>query len=43
MAVVIDEDMRRDELWLRHFANARTWIILPWISLRLWWLERSIR
>jgi hypothetical protein len=38
-----DEDMRRDEPWLWHFANVVTWAIHPWLSLRLWWLERSIR
>jgi hypothetical protein len=43
-ALQADEDMRRDEpwLWLWHFANVMTWIIHPWISLRLWWLERSL-
>jgi hypothetical protein len=35
-----DEDMRRDEPWLWHFANVMTWIIHPWLNLRLWWLER---
>jgi len=33
-----DEDLRRDELWLWHFANAVTWAIHPRMSLRLWWL-----
>jgi hypothetical protein len=42
-ALQADEDMRRDEPGLWHFANVLTWIIHPWISLRLWWLERSIR
>jgi hypothetical protein len=38
-----DDDMRRDEpgLWL--FAHVVTWFIHPWVSLRLWWLERSMR
>jgi len=31
-----DEDMRRDEPWLWHFANVATWAIHPWVSLRLW-------
>jgi len=31
-----DEDMRRDEPWLCHFANVVTWAIHPWVSLRLW-------
>jgi hypothetical protein len=38
-----DENMRRDEPWLLHFANAVTRAIHPWIALRLWWLERSQR
>jgi hypothetical protein len=38
-----NEDMRRDEPWLWHFANIVTWAIHPWVSLRLWWLERSMR
>ena len=25
------------------FANVVTWAVHPWVSLRLWWLERSIR
>jgi len=33
-----DEDMRRDEPWLWHFANVATWAIHPWVSLRVWWL-----
>ena len=35
-----DEDMRRDEPWLWLFAHVATWIIHPWISLRVWWLIR---
>jgi hypothetical protein len=38
-----DEDMRRDEPWLWHFANIVTWAIHPWVSLRFWWLELSMR
>jgi hypothetical protein len=38
-----DEDMRRDESWLWYFANIVTWVIHPWVSLQLWWLERSMR
>ena len=38
-----DEYMRRDEPWLWHFANTVTWAIHPWMSLRLWWLGRSMR
>ena len=30
-----DEDMRRDEPWLWHFANVVTWAIHPWINIRL--------
>jgi len=37
-----DEDMRRDEPWLWHFANVVTWAIDPWMSVRVWWLERSV-
>jgi hypothetical protein len=37
------EDMRRDEPWLWLFAHVVTLMIHPWIALRLWWLERSIR
>jgi hypothetical protein len=42
-AMQADEDMRRDEpgLWL--FVHVVTWFIHPWVSLRLWWLERSLR
>jgi len=38
-----DVDMRRDEpgLWL--FVHVVTWFIHPSVSLRLWWLERSMR
>ena len=38
-----DEDLRRDEpgLWL--FVHVVTWFIHPSVSLRLWWLERSMR
>ena len=36
-----DVDLRRDEPWLWHFANVLTWAIHPWMSLRLWWLERQ--
>ncbi len=35
-----DEDIRRDEPWLWHFANIVIWAIHPWMSLRVWWLER---
>jgi hypothetical protein len=38
-----DEDMRRDEPGLWYFANVLTWTIHPWISLRLWWLERRMQ
>ena len=38
-----DKDMRRDEPWLWLFAHVVTRIIHPWIALRLWWLERSMR
>jgi hypothetical protein len=38
-----DEDLRRGEPWLWHIANVVTWFIHPWVSLRLWWLERSMR
>ena len=38
-----DEDMRRDDPWLWHFANVATRAIQPWLSVRLWWLTRSIR
>jgi hypothetical protein len=38
-----DEDMRRDEPWLSHFANVVIWAIHPRVSLRLWWLERLMR
>ena len=38
-----DEDMRRDEPWLWHFANVVTGAIYPWVSLRLLWLNWSIR
>ena len=38
-----DEDLRRDERWLWHFANVLTWGIHPWVSLRLWWLDRPTR
>jgi hypothetical protein len=37
-----DEDLRRDEPWLWYFANVVTWAIHPWVSLRLWWMERSM-
>jgi hypothetical protein len=36
-----DEDMRRDEHWLWHFANVVTRMIHPWVSVRVWWLEQS--
>ena len=39
-ALQADEDMRRDEPGLWHFSQVMTWAIHPWISLRLWWLER---
>jgi hypothetical protein len=42
-AMQANEDMRRDEPWLWLFAHVVTRIIHPWISLRLWWLERSMR
>jgi hypothetical protein len=38
-----DEDMRLDEPWLWLFAHVVTLTIHPWIALRLWWLERSMR
>jgi hypothetical protein len=38
-----DEEMRRDEHWLWHFANVVTWAIHPWVGLRVWWLDRSMR
>jgi len=38
-----DEGMRRDEPLLWHTATVVTWFIHPWMSLRLWWLERSMR
>jgi hypothetical protein len=41
-ALQADEDMRGDEPWLWHFANVMTWIINPWMSLGLCWLERSL-
>jgi hypothetical protein len=37
-----DEDMRRDEPRLWHFANVATWFVPPWVSVRLWWLLRSM-
>jgi hypothetical protein len=37
-----NEDMRRDEPLLWHFAHVVTWIIHPWVSLRLWWLRRKV-
>jgi hypothetical protein len=37
-----DEDMRRDEPWLWHFANVVTWTVHPWVSLRRWWMGRSM-
>jgi hypothetical protein len=42
-ALQADADMRRDEPGLWHFANVATWAIHPWVRLRLWWLERSLR
>jgi hypothetical protein len=39
----VNEDMRRDESWLWHFSNVSTWPIRPWLSLRLWWIDRSVR
>ena len=38
-----NEDMRRDEPWLWLFVHVVTRTIHPWIALRLWWLERSMR
>ena len=38
-----DEDLRRDEPWLWHFANVVTWVIHPWMRLRFVWIERSLR
>ena len=38
-----DEDMRRDEPWLWHFANVVIWFVHPWVSVRVWRLERSMR
>jgi len=38
-----NEDMRRDEPFLWLFAHMVTRIIHPWIALRLWPLERSMR
>jgi hypothetical protein len=42
-AMQVNDDMRLDEprLWL--FANVATWIVHPWVSLRLWWLARPTR
>jgi hypothetical protein len=40
-AMQADEDMRRYEPWLWHFANVVTWAIHPWVSLRLWWRNRE--
>jgi hypothetical protein len=42
-AMQVNDDMRRDEPWLWLFAHVVTRIIHPWIALRLWWLERSMR
>jgi hypothetical protein len=39
----VNEDMRRGEPWLWLFANVVTWAIHPWVSLRVWWLVRSMR
>ncbi len=38
-----DEDLRRDEPWLWHFANIVTWVVHPWVSPRFLWIERSLR
>jgi hypothetical protein len=38
-----DQDMRRDEPWLWLFSTVVAWILHPWISLRLWWFELSMR
>ncbi len=37
-----DQDLRRDEPWLWHFANVVTRAIHPWVSLRVWWLGRAV-
>jgi len=42
-ATQANEDMRRDEPWLWRFAKTATWAIHPWMSLRLWWLGKSLR
>jgi hypothetical protein len=39
----VDEDMRRDEPWLWLFAHVVSLMIHPWIALRQWWRERSMR
>jgi hypothetical protein len=38
-----NEDMRRDEPWLWLFAHVATWAIHPWVSLRVRWLEWTMR
>jgi hypothetical protein len=40
--VQADDDLRRESAALWHFANMMTWIIHPWLSLRLWWIDRSL-
>ncbi len=37
-----DENMRRDEPWLWHFANVVIWFVHPWTSVRVWWLRISL-
>ena len=41
-ALQTDEDLRREEPSLWHFANVMTWAIHPWMGLRLSWLARSM-
>ena len=36
-----DEDLTRDEPWLWHFANIVTWVVHPWVSLRLLCVRRQ--
>ena len=40
VALQTDDPMRCDEPLLWHFANVVIWAIHPWVSVRVWWLER---
>ena len=42
-ALQTDEEIRRDEPVLWWFVHVTIWLIHPWKSLQLWWLERTLR